>query len=130
MRLEIITPERVCLDRLVRRILAEAPDGHFGILPHHGDFVTELVPGILVYETETGDERFVAIHSGTLLKCGAQVHVAARGVIEGGDLALLRTRIETDLQRQDQSERDARTALARLEVSMIRRLSDLESLGR
>jgi F-type H+-transporting ATPase subunit epsilon len=33
MRLEVITPMAVCVDRPVRRIVAEAPDGHFGMLP-------------------------------------------------------------------------------------------------
>ena len=42
MRLEVITPGRICVDAAADRIVAEAPDGHFGILPNHGDFVTEL----------------------------------------------------------------------------------------
>ena len=45
MRLEVITPMAVCVDRPVRRIVAEGPDGHFGMLPGHVDFVSELVPG-------------------------------------------------------------------------------------
>ncbi len=129
MRLEVITPERVCLDRRVARIVAEAPDGHFGMLPNHGDFVTELVPGILVYEREDGTERFVALNSGTLVKCGAHVRVAVRGAIEGSDLSWLRERVETEFRRQDEAERDARAALARLEANMFRRFRDLEGRG-
>ena len=130
MRLEVITPERVCLDRTVRRIVAEAPDGYFGMLPNHGDFVTELVPGILVYEPEDGAERFVALHSGTLVKCGAHVRVAVRAAIEGSDLSWLRERVETEFRHQDELERDARAALARLEASMFRRFRDLGELER
>lgn len=129
MRLEVITPARLRLDRPVRRILAEAPDGHFGILPGHGDFLTELVPGILVYEPEDGPERFVAVHAGTLVKCGAHVRVAVRRAIEGDDLAALRERVETEFRREDEDEREARAALARLEASMIRRFRDLEGLS-
>jgi len=130
MRLEVITPARDCLDLQVRRIVAEAPDGHFGILPGHGDFVTELVPGILVYEPEEGTERFVAVHSGTLVKCGPHVRVAARSAIEGSDLSWLRERVETEFRQQDDDERAARAALARLEAGMIRRFRDLEGIGR
>lgn len=132
MRLEIITPERVCLDRTVARIVAEAPEGHFGILPRHIDFVTELVPGILVYEA-AGDgrgEHFVAVNSGTLAKCGAHVSVAVRAAIEGDDLAELRHRVETEFRRQDEEERLARSALARLEATMVRRFRDLGALTR
>jgi F-type H+-transporting ATPase subunit epsilon len=130
MRLEIMTPTGRVVDREVRRIRAEAPDGHFGILPGHGDFVTELVPGILLYQPGDGPERFVAVNSGTLVKCGAELRVAVRGAIEGDDLALLRRRVEEEFRRQNEDERAARAALARLEADMIRRFRELELAGR
>ncbi|MGF6862617.1 F-type H+-transporting ATPase subunit epsilon [Rhodobacteraceae bacterium MBR-64] len=129
MRLEVITPMSVCVDRPVRRIVAEGPDGRFGMLPGHIDFVSELVPGILLYETEEGAERFVAVNSGTLVKCGDEVRVAVRGAVEGDDLGALRKRVEADFRKHDEEEREARAALARLEASMIRRFRDLEMPG-
>ena len=125
MRLEVITPMAICVDRPVRRVVAEAPDGHFGMLPGHVDFVSELVPGILLYETAEGAERFVAVNSGTLVKCGDEIRVAVRGAVEGDNLAELRARVEADFRTRDEDERAARTALARLEASMIRRFRDL-----
>lgn len=130
MRLEVLTPARRILDKTVRRLRAEAPGGHFGLLPRHGDFITELVAGILIYEPEDGPERFVAVNSGTLVKCGDEVLVAVRGAIEGDDLARLRARVEAEFRREDETEREARAALARLEASMIRRFRDLELAGR
>src|SRR6056297_1999912 len=130
MRLEIVTPARRCLDMPVARIVTEAPGGHFGILPRHGDFVTELVPGILVYEPREGGERFVAIHAGTLVKCGSHVRVAVRSAIESEDLAWLRARVETEFRQQDEDERAARAALARLEASMVQRFRELGNTGR
>ncbi len=129
MRLEVITPTEVCLDVPVRRIRAEGPEGHFGILPGHGDFVSELVPGILVYTPEEGRERFVAVYAGTLVKCGHRVRVAVQSAIAGDDLACLRTRVEREFRQQDEDERDARAALARLEAGMIRRFRKLEGIG-
>lgn len=129
MRLEVITPEKVRLDLEVRRVVAEAPGGYFGILPRHGDFVTELVPGILVYETEGKAERFVAIHSGTLVKAGRRVRVAVRNAIEGSDLSLLRQRVETEFRQQDEDEKEARAALMQLEANMIRRFRELGGGG-
>lgn len=128
MQLRVITPMAVHVDRPARRIVAEGPDGHFGMLPNHIDFVTELVPGILIYETEDGIERFVAVNSGTLVKCGEEVRVAVRGAVEGDDLGELRALVEADFRRRDEDEREARAALARLEVSMIRRFRDLGSV--
>jgi F-type H+-transporting ATPase subunit epsilon len=129
MRLEVVTPMARCLDRTVRRIVAETPEGHFGMLPGHVDFVTELVPGILLYETEEGAERFVAVNSGTLVKCGGTVRVAVRGAVDGDDLAELRARVETEFRQRDEDEREARAALARLEAGMIRRFRDLGMAG-
>jgi F-type H+-transporting ATPase subunit epsilon len=129
MRLEVITPMSVCVDRPVRRIVAEGPDGRFGMLPGHIDFVSELVPGILLYQTEEGAERFVAVNSGTLVKCDDEVRVAVRGAVEGDDLGALRKRVEADFRKHDEEEREARAALARLEASMIRRFRDLEMPG-
>jgi F-type H+-transporting ATPase subunit epsilon len=125
MRLSVVTPMAVCVDRPVRRIVAEAPDGYFGMLPRHVDVVTELAPGVLLYETEEGEERFVAVNSGTLVKCGDEVRVAVRGAVEGDDLSELRARVEADFRERDESERDARAALARLEAGMVRRFRDL-----
>lgn len=119
----------VCIDRPVRRIVAEAPDGHFGMLPGHIDFVSELVPGILLYEPEEGGERFVAVNSGTLVKCGSDVRVAVRGAVEGDDLGALRARVEAEFRQHDEEEREGRAALARLEASMIRRFRELGMAG-
>ncbi|WP_188526495.1 F0F1 ATP synthase subunit epsilon [Sinisalibacter lacisalsi] len=125
MRLEVITPMAVCVDRPVRRIVAEGPEGHFGMLPGHVDFVSQLAPGILLYETEEGGERFVAVNSGTLVKCGDEVRVAVRGAVDGDDLPRLRAKVEAEFRQHDEEEREARAALARLEASMVRRFRDL-----
>jgi len=119
----------VCLDRNVRRIVAESPKGHFGMWPGHVDLVSELVPGILLYETEDGAERFVAVNSGTLVKCGDEVRVAVRGAVDGDDLGALRARVESEFRQQDEEERQSRAALARLEASMIRRFRKLGITG-
>mgnify|MGYP000300461014 FL=1 len=131
MRLRVITPATVCVDRTVSRIVAEAPDGFFGMLPNHIDFVTQLVPGVLVFEPDdSGTDRFVAINSGTLVKCGEDVRVAVRGAMEGDDLGVLQERVVTEFRQQDEDERDARAALTRLEATMIRRFRDLEKADR
>jgi F-type H+-transporting ATPase subunit epsilon len=130
MRLEVLTPAMTRLDVEVARIRAEAPEGHFGLLPRHVDFVSQLVPGILQYVDMDGATHFVAINSGTLVKCGPGVRVAVRGAIMGDDLAVLQRRVETEFRRQDDDERAARAALARLEAGMVRRFRDLGGIAR
>ena len=129
MELNIITPERVTQYDHVCRIVAEASDGVFGILPRHMDHVTQLVAGVLVYETGTGGEHFVGVNSGTLVKNGPTVMVAVRAAIESDDLGHLRDRVEAEFRRHTDDERVARSALARLEAHMVRRFRELQGVG-
>jgi F-type H+-transporting ATPase subunit epsilon len=128
MELRIITPERVTHYDNVRRVVAEAPDGFFGILPRHMDHVTQLVAGILVFETADGLERFVGVNSGTLVKEGATVMVAVRNAIESKDLGQLRERVDAEFRQHTEGEREARSALARLEAHMIRSFRELQDV--
>lgn len=126
MRLKVITPVKTVLDCDVVRIVAEAPNGSFGMLPQHIDYVSSLVPGILTYETEGGDERFLGVNAGTLVKCGSQVLVSVLGAIVSTRLEELEPRVVAEFRVIDEEERAARSALARLEAGMVRRFFDLE----
>lgn len=126
MRLRIILPDRLRLDTEVRRIVAEAPDGAFGMLPNHIDFVSQLVPGILVYDDAEGREHYAGIHAGTLVKVGAEVLVATSDSVLGDDLETVRRRAGEVFRKAEESERAARSALARLEAEMVRRFLELE----
>ena len=61
MKLKILIPTKVLIDREVTKVIAEAENGHFCLLPHHIDFVAALVPGILSFTRATGEEIFVAV---------------------------------------------------------------------
>lgn len=128
MELRIITPERVTRHDHVSRIVAEAPDGFFGILPQHMDHVAQLVAGVLVFETGDGVEHFVGVNAGTLVKAGPTVMVAVRDAIMSEDLGHLRERVEVEFRRHTEEEREARSALARLEAHMVRRFRELQGL--
>ena len=126
MRLKIVTPIAPCLDETVASVVAEAPNGSFGLLPRHVDFVSPLVPGVLVYETAAGAEHYVGINAGTLVKCGAEVLVSTRNAIPGDDLDSLQARVRAEFVELDEEERQARSALARLEAGIVRRFLELE----
>jgi len=127
MRLRVILPDRVRLDAEVRRIVAEAPDGSFGILPRHIDFVSELAPGILVYEDVAGVEHYAGIRAGTLVKVGDMVLVSTTNAVVGDDLDTVQRRAVAAFRRAEEGERAARSALARLEAQMVRRFLELET---
>ena len=125
MKLKVLTPIQVLIDRPVSKIIAEAENGHFCLLPNHVDFVAALVPGILSFTTEMDKEVFIAVDEGILVKCGAEVLVSTRNAIEGSDLATLKQTVTEQFQMLDEKERLTRSALAQFEVSMMRRFKEL-----
>ncbi len=121
MKLKVFQPVAIFLETGARRIVAEGPAGSFGILPRHVDLATALSPGILGYETDQGREAFLAVDGGILVKQGDEVLVATRLAVSG-ELGALRKTVDRFLTEVDERERKARSAVARLEASFVRRL--------
>ncbi len=126
MQLKVLLPTEVLVDAGVVKIVAEADNGFFCLLPRHIDFVAALVPGILYYTPEGGDEHLVAVDEGTLVKCGDEVLVSVMHATPGTDLSTLETIVSESFRELDEDERRARTALARLEAGAMRRFIELE----
>lgn len=126
MRLKVLLPASVLVDAEVGRIVAEAENGAFGVLPRHVDFLAALKPGVLTFETSGGEEGFVGHDLGIFVKRGAEVLVSTQKAVLGTDLAALRGIIEREFKTLNEREQTARTALARLEAGMVRRFMELE----
>lgn len=127
MRLRILLPTRVLVDEAVVNVTAEGVHGNFGIRPRHVDFLVALVPGLLAFERPDGNERFVAVNGGLLVKHGADVLVPTRRAVVGDDLDELKDVVAHDFLEEDERERQARSAMARLEADFVRRLMELET---
>jgi F-type H+-transporting ATPase subunit epsilon len=130
MRLRVLLPEEVLVDEPVTKVVAEAPNGFFCLLPRHVDFVAALVPGILAYEPAQGGEALVALDQGVLVKCAGQVMVSAYDGLRGTDAAALHSALEAMAAHLTDEERTARTGLARLEAGTLRHLLELEEQRR
>ncbi|MEB3338860.1 MAG: F0F1 ATP synthase subunit epsilon [Leptolyngbyaceae bacterium] len=122
MKLKILLPTQVLLEETVNQVKAEAENGSFGLLPNHIDFVAALVPGLLSFETTAGQEIFVAVDEGILVKCGAEVLVSTRQAVQGRDLESLQQTVEAEFRRLSDREQMSRLALAKLETSFLRGL--------
>jgi F-type H+-transporting ATPase subunit epsilon len=126
MNLKILLPFQVFAEKSdVTRIVAETPQGSFGLLPHRLDCVAALAPGILTYETEADGEVFVAVDEGVLIKAGAAVLVSVRRALAGTDLGQLRAGVEREFLTLDENERSVRLVTAKLETGLLRRLATL-----
>ena len=124
MNLRILLPFRVFAEKTgVLRIVADTRAGSFGLLPHRLDCVAALTPGILTYATEGEEDVYVAVDEGVLVKTGSDVLVSVRRALGGTDLGKLREAVEKEFKTLDERERSLRTATAKLEAGVLRRLA-------
>jgi F-type H+-transporting ATPase subunit epsilon len=125
MQITLQLPTRTLFEGTALRLFAIARDGAFGMLPNHIDFVTALVPSVLVLTTTDGTEQFFGIDEGVLVKKGHTVNIAIRRGVQGEDLDSLNETIQATFIEVDEEERVARSALSRLEAGIVRRFGDL-----
>ena len=125
MKLKVLLPYQVFAEiDEVSRIVAETPQGSFGLLPHRLDCVAALEPGILTYQTKAEGEIYIAVDAGILVKAGADVLVSVRNAIGGTDLGKLREAVAREFVNLDENERQVRAVLARLESGFVRHFTE------
>lgn len=108
----------------VLRIVAVTHEGSFGLLPQRLDCAASLSAGILVYETETEGEVYVAVDEGVLVKTGSDVRISVRNAIGGMSLGKLREAVEAEFMHLDEQELKVRSVLAKMESGFIHRLAE------
>ncbi len=126
MNLKILIPTGVLIDRRVNKITAEAGNGSFCLLPRHIDFVAALVAGMLSYETDDGEEEFIGLDEGILVKAGAEVLVSTPRAVRGRGLDEISQIIEREFLTLDERESKARSATAKLEADLVRRFMEMD----
>lgn len=129
MNLKILLPSQVMINQPVTKIVAEAGNGSFCILPNHVDFVAALSPGIFSFTPEGCKEEMLAMDEGTLVKCGSDVLVSTRNAVRGPDLGSLKKTVEESFMLLDEKEKVARAAAAKLEIDIVRRFMELSTHG-
>jgi len=126
MRLKILLPAEIMMEQEVKKIVAEAENGSFCLMPNHIDFVATLAPGIFTYELAVGGQEYLAMDVGTLVKKGAEVLVSTRHAVKAPDLGKLKQVVVQQYDVLDEREKLVRSAAAKLEASLIRRLVELK----
>jgi F-type H+-transporting ATPase subunit epsilon len=124
MNLKVLLPFEIFAEKAgVSRIVAEAHEGSFGLLPHRVDCVAALAAGILIYETKEEGEAYVAVDEGVLVKAGADVLVSVRNAIAGTNLGQLREAVQREFRHLDEQEKNVRSVLAKMEGDLMRRMA-------
>jgi len=125
MRLKVLLPTEVLVDEDAGKVIVEAGNGSFCLLPRHIDFVAALVPGLLSFESAQGREEFLAVDEGILVKCGPEVLISTRNAVRGPDLGKLRETVEKQFRVLDDRQKKVRAAEAKLESNLVRKFIEL-----
>ena len=125
MRLKILIPAGLFLDRPVDKILAESTRGGFCLLPNHIDTASALAPGLLTYESE-GEQHHLAVNGGVLVKKGDAVRISSRAAV-AGQLGGLEAEVIRMQDEAAEAEKSARSTVAKLEAGFVRSLIEVET---
>jgi F-type H+-transporting ATPase subunit epsilon len=124
MNLKVLLPFQIFVEKTgVSRIVAETYEGSFGLLPQRLDCVAALAAGILIYETASEGEAYLAVDEGVLVKAGPDVLVSVRNAIGGTDLGQLREAVQQEFLDLDERERSVRAVLTKMESDLMRRMA-------
>jgi len=129
MNLKVLLPTGVLIEEEVTKVIAEAHNGFFCLLPKHVDFAAAIVPGILSFETAGAREEFLAVGEGILIKCGQEVLVSTRNAVRGPDLGQLKRTVEERFKVLDDREKSARSAMVKIEAGFVRRFLEIQGHG-
>ena len=120
MNLKILLPYKIFAEiNDVSSVVMETSAGSYGLLPQRLDCVAALVPGILTYKTKNEKVTYVAVDEGVMVKAGADVLVSVRNAVGGVDLGKLGELIKNDFSNQDETDRETKTVIAKLERGFI-----------
>jgi len=120
MELKILLPYRIFADiKNVSSIVAETSEGSFGLLPQRLDCVAAIVPSIFSYETESKSKHYLAVDEGILIKAGSGVMLSVRNAFGGTDLGELHESVENEYKKLDDTEREIRSTMAKMESGFL-----------
>lgn len=131
MRLKLMKPGEVLVDAQITSLTTADEHGSLTLRPRHIDFTTKLVPSIFSYRVAGGErhdeqEHFAAVDEGVLVKQGDEVLVAVRHGVCCDNLEDLRRTVLQEFAHREEQERKARSVLANLESSIMRRFIEVE----
>lgn len=120
MKLILLTPFGTIAQSQITKVSMETLDGYRTLLPKHIDFVAALKTNIVVYTETDGAEKYAACHRGVAVKKGDIVTITSQNILLGNTLEELEKIIATDFKQNEEKRKELNTAMARLELGVIR----------
>lgn len=121
LHVKIMLPDGILFQRECIKVVGEAENGSFCLLPNHIDFATSLRPGILLLESDDNQETYFAIDQGILVKKHRSVMISTLHAVRGV-LGELRDAVQRQQEARALQEFESRSALDRLEASLVQQI--------
>ncbi|MCF4008689.1 F0F1 ATP synthase subunit epsilon [Rheinheimera sp. UJ63] len=122
MKLKICLPFAVFTEQnQIHNLIVDTTDGAFGLLEHRQDCVALVVPGILSYRMPDGEDIYVAVDQGVLVKVGEQITMSVRRAYSGVPLTQLHQMVSDEFLKLDAQQQLMRNVMAKLESGFVRR---------
>lgn len=131
-RLRVVTPERVVYDRDVVEIIVRSTEGEIGILAHHMQIITPLVPHIVTIYDPDGKTEQLAIGGGFLEVQDTSTIILADSAETADmvDVARAERARQRALERINRGSAQSAVDLARAQRSLARAENRLKLTGR
>ena len=120
MKLTVFTPLGEVLKSKIKKITVETLNGYYTLLPKHVDFAAAMGENIVTYTDEQNQEKYVACHRGIVVKKGDAVTITVQNAVTVDTLDELTEVIARDFKQTDEQRKELNSAMARLELGIIR----------
>jgi F-type H+-transporting ATPase subunit epsilon len=126
LELEIVTPTGIVVRDSVDEVEAPGVEGHFGVLPGHRPFMSQLRAGELRYRTGR-ENHYVAVHWGFAEVLPSKVTVLVETAEIGEDIDLQRAESAKERAEQRMKEFGATYDIDRARMAFERAQARLEA---
>ena len=120
MKLTIFTPTGIILQCKIKKITLETLGGYYTLLPQHVDFVSAMEENIVSYVTENNEIKYAACQNGIVVKKVENVTITVHHAVLGNSLDEIEEVINIDFKKSNEQRKELNTAMARLEIGLIR----------
>lgn len=126
IRLLVVTPDDVIVDRPVVSVRLQQPDGWKGILALHTPYITQLLSGTMMYRLPGEDEpRYLVVHGGTLEVQDNMIVVLTAAAEHGADPEVLTQAIQARRAEEDALALAAHVDFTKARAALVRALTDV-----
>lgn len=129
MKLVVCTPLGEVLNCEISKITLEFLNGYHTFLPKHIDFASVIKSSIATYTQVDGEQKYIACHQGIAVKKGKIITLSVRQAVLGNTPDELKETILREFKKEDNQRKELNTAMARLEIGMLRGFKQLKEIN-